>query len=143
METSIDLPSRPCLLRNVSVESKWSVSTRLVDGRVGGARTGHTSRNEFQVSSWAAPEEETTWRAPRPALVPSEPPEAGLLPLLRGVPTDGAAPSTAASDKYSAEGVSTAWSMLGSVLSPMLLITPRASLPSTSSVFSDWSEGEE
>ena len=95
---------------------------------------GHTSRNEFQVSSWAAAGEETTWRAPRVALVPSEPPAAGLLLLLRGVPSDGAEPSTAASDKCSSESVSTARSMLGSVLSHMLFIAPRASLPPTSSM---------
>ena len=109
METSTDIPLKYCLLlRNVSVESKCSVNTRLADVKVCRARTGPTSRNELQVSSWAALGEEMIWRAPGLALVPSESLTAGLLlPLIGG--TDGAEPSAAASDKYSVEGVSTAW----------------------------------
>ena len=115
-ETKIDVPLRHCLPRNVSVGSKCSVSRGLVDVVIEDevqAGKGHTSRNEFQVSSCAISGEERTWRAPRPAVMPSELPAAGLLLLFGGVPDDCAGSPTC---KYSAMGVSASWSLVVSVV---------------------------
>ena len=84
-----------------------------------------------------------TRRTPVLASVPSESLAAGLMPVLGGVPTGGAEPLTAGSDKCSAEGVPTAWNLLGSVLSPMLVIAPtRVAAVNALNVCSERSEGE-